>query len=199
MPLTSTRFSASTATRLDRANRRVQIVGDHDHGQAQIGLQLAQQCAKFVRAGGVQAGGGFIQQQQWRVHDQRPRQRHALDHAAGQIGRVAAGVLGLEAHHLQLDHGRLAHHGIGQAALLAQGKGDVVQDAERRVQRPVLKQHAHAGRGPGAAQLGGGAAQGGDPAFARLQQPQNLPQQHGFAGARAANDGQHFAPVYLQV
>ncbi len=52
---------------------------------------------------------------------------------------------------------------------------------------------------PSRAQLRGGAPQGGHRAFARLQQPQNLAQQHRLAGARAAHDGQHFAPVHCQV
>jgi hypothetical protein len=115
-----TRLSASTATRVDRRTG-VQVVRDHHHGQAQLGMQLAQQRAELVGAVGVQAGGGLVQQQQRRVHDERARQRHALDHAARQVGRHARGVLGLEAHHLQLDHARRAPH-RRQRAQLAQGK-----------------------------------------------------------------------------
>jgi TctA family transporter len=48
---------------------------------------------KLGAAVGVEPGGGFVEQQQLGLQRQRTRQRHALDHAARELGRHAAGVL----------------------------------------------------------------------------------------------------------
>ena len=83
-----------------QGEQRVQVVRDHDHGEAELRVQLAQQRAEVVGAVGVEPRRRLVEQQQRRVHDERTCQRHALDHAARQVGRHACGVLGLEAHEL---------------------------------------------------------------------------------------------------
>jgi hypothetical protein len=108
-------------------------------------------------------------------------------------------MLGLEAHHLQLDQGRVAHQVVRQRALFAQRKGHVVQHAEGRVQRAMLEQHAHAAGSALAAHFAGRAAQHLDAALGGLQQPQHLAQQHGLARARSADDGQHLAALHIEV
>jgi|GEM_PF-5222450 len=178
---------------------RVQVVRDHDDGEPQRGMQLAQQVAEVVGAVRVQPGGGLVEQQQGRVHDERARQRHALDHAARKIGRHAGGVLGLQAHHLQLDHGGVAHQALRQRALLAQREGDVVEHAEGREQRALLEQHAHAaGRAP-AGELRGGLAQHGHAAVGGPGQAQDVAQQHRLAGARSAHEREDLAAPHREV
>lgn len=157
-------------------------------------MDIAQRTAELVRALGIESGGGFVQQQQRRIHHQRTRQRHTLDHAARQVCGHARGMFRLETHHLQLDHGRIAHHGIGQGALLAQCKRDVVQHIEGRIQRPLLEQHAHLTRRQLTADdLARGPAIYGHRAARRRKQAQDLAQQHGLARAGAAHQGQNLA------
>jgi hypothetical protein len=103
------------------------------------------------------------------------------------------GVIGLQPHHLELDHRGLAHQRGRQGPEFAQRKGDVLQHAERREQRAMLEQHADAAGRAAPAQLGRRLAEHMDFALGRPIQSQDLAQQHGLAGARAADDGQHFA------
>ncbi len=191
-------FREDRDTRAER-EQRIQVVRDHHHGEAECGMQLAQQFAEFVGAVRVEARGGLVEQQQRRVHDERERQRHALDHAAGQIRWHARGVFGLQAHHAQLDHGGIADQVLGQGTLLAQREGHVVQHAERREQRAVLEQHAHAAGGARPAHFGGGPAQHRDAALGGSGEPQHLAQQHRLAGARAAHEREDLAAPHGEV
>ena len=179
--------------------KRVQIVRDHDDGQAQLLVQRLQQRAKGIGTVGVQPGRGFVQHEQGRIHDERARQRHALDHAARQLGGHLVRVARLQAHHLQLEQGGAAHQFIRQGAQLAQREGNVVQHAEGGKQRALLKEHAHARRRARPAQLGGGPPQHAHAASRWRVQPQHLAQQHGFAGAGAAHEREHFAPAHGEI
>ena len=56
-------------------------------------------------------------------------------------------MLGAQADHLQLDHGRLTDQRIGQGLEFAQRKRNIFQHAKGRKQRALLEQHANpAGR-----------------------------------------------------
>src|SRR5579871_1577942 len=65
--------------------KAVQIVGYHENGQAQSALEGADQFVKVAGADRVEARGRLVQENQFRVERERTRQRHALDHAAGQL------------------------------------------------------------------------------------------------------------------
>ena len=182
-----TRCSASTATR------------DHHHGQAQLAVKRAQQGDEGVGAVRVQPRGRLVQHEQRRVHDERARQRHALDHAARQLGRHLVRVAGFQAHHLQLEQRRLVRQRIGHGARFAQRQSDVVQHAEGRKEGALLKQHAHARGGAGVGQLGHGPPQHGDAPARRTVQPQHLAQQHRLARARSTHQRQHLAAAHRQV
>ena len=73
--------------------------------------KVAAGCAPVVEIAGadrIEAGGRLVQDTS-SGSSASARQRHALDHAAGEFGRVAVGNFGLEAHHHELgDHPRRA-------------------------------------------------------------------------------------------
>ena len=172
---------------------------DHDDGEAEVALHFAQQGDEGVRAFRIQPGGGFVQHEQRRVHRQRARQRHALDHAAGELRGHLVRVALVQPHHAELEHGRFARCGGGHRPRLAQRKRNVFQHAKRRKQRALLKQHAHARRRPRALQLRGREAKHAHAAAGGRVQPHDLPQQRGFARARAAHEREHFAAQHRQI
>ena len=158
-----------------------------------------QQRAELVRPVRVEPGRGLVQQQQRRVHDERARQRHALDHAARQVAGHLVRRIRRQTHHLQLDHGGLNNQ-IGRQCLeFAQRKGNVFKHRKRRKQRALLKQHAHAAGRAALAQLRSGLAQHSDFAPRRRFQAQNLAQQNRFARARAPDQRDNLAALYGQV
>ena len=145
---------------------------------------------------GVEARGGFVEQQQLGLQGQRPRQRHPLDHPARQLGRHAQGHLGAELDHRQLEQHQVAQHVLVADAELAQRKRHVGEHVERREQRPLLEQHAKApppGELVGAATAKQGLAEQPHLALGRLQKAHHLPQQGGLAGAGAAHQRHHLA------
>jgi len=62
---------------------RIQIVGYQKHAEAQRVAQGQDQLVEGCRADGVEAGGGFVEEQHLRVQRQRAGQGGALDHAPG--------------------------------------------------------------------------------------------------------------------
>ena len=179
--------------------QRVQIVRHHHHRQAHALVQRAQQRDETVGAFRVQPGSGFVEQQQRRVHREGACQCHALDHAARQITRHFVGYIGFQADHLQLDHGGFTNQPGWQGLEFTQRKRDVLKHGECRKKRALLKQHAHLAGRVAPAEFGDGSAQHRDLAFRRVLQPQHLAQQHGFAGARTADQRQHLAAHDAQV
>ena len=80
--------------------QRIEIVGDQEHGQPQRLLQLDGQLVERRRADRVEPGGRLVEEQQFGIERQRPRQAGALPHAARQLGRILAGrVLGQAGQH----------------------------------------------------------------------------------------------------
>jgi len=126
----------------------------------------------------------------------------ALAHAAGKLGRVFQRRLGRKAHHAQL-HGGHVVHGVGrQVGELAQGHLDVLDDRQRREQRPILKQHAPLaahGAPRGLVGVGDVHPQHAHVASLGAAQAKDGAQQHGFSRAGTANEPQHLAGQHVQV
>ena len=150
----------------------------------------------------IEARGGLVQDQQVGRQRERPGERHALHHAARQVGRQQLAVARLE-----LDLGELGVHDgadlvFFQSAALAQREGDIVVNGQRGVQRAVLEQHAHAPAR--VAHLLDARILPGHAEHARLAaggplEPQDHAQQLRLAAARAADQRQHFVAPHLQV
>ena len=69
--------------------KRVEIVGDEENGQVELVAQrLGSARRNSARAIGSRPGGRLVEEQQFGIERQRPRQAGALEHAAGQLGRI---------------------------------------------------------------------------------------------------------------
>ena len=65
-----------------------EVVGDEQHGHAELGLQFLQQLQDLRLNGHVQRGGRFVGDQQVRVVGERHGDHHALALTAGQLVRI---------------------------------------------------------------------------------------------------------------
>ena len=123
--------------------QRVEVVRDQEHRQAQRLLQGEDQLVERGRADGVQARGGFVEEQQRRIQRERARQARALAHAAGELRRQLVDRVGRQAGELHLQQREFVAQRIRQlAVVLLQRHLHVLADGERREQRAVLEQHA---------------------------------------------------------
>ena len=202
VPVTSTFFSASTAMRSQVACRvsRSWVTMNTVSPER---LELEDQVVEGVGADRVEAGRRLVEEDDVGVERDRPGEAGALLHAAGELGgelrrrRSAAGrpsttlSRASASRSRRLDVEELAHRRL-----------DVLLDGQRREQRPLLEEHppAPADRG----ELGVGAvedvdAEDPDRAGRRAVQPDDRAQQHRLAGARAADDAEHLAPVDVEV
>jgi hypothetical protein len=89
---------------------------------------------------GVEAGGGLVKQQNFRVHGQGARQARALAHAPAQLGGHVV-LHPAQPHQVQLDAGHDADGGLFQLRQLAQGQRDVLFDGQGIEERGTLEQH----------------------------------------------------------
>src|SRR5262249_29658119 len=64
-----------------------ELMADHYGGDVQEGVEVENELVNGVDPDGVKSGRRFIEQQKLRLRDQRPRQRDAFAHAAGELGR----------------------------------------------------------------------------------------------------------------
>src|SRR3954468_23825866 len=124
--------------------KAVEVVGYHENGQAQSALQGAHQLVEIAGADRIEAGGRLVQEHQFRIERERARQRHALDHAAGEVGRVAVRDFGFEAHHHEFGDHHLVEQFLRELEIFAHRKLDVLPHRERGKQRALLKQDAPA-------------------------------------------------------
>ena len=135
-------MSTNAATRSQIAAQRIEIVGDHDHGQAEAALQAADQPVERRGADRIEAGGRLVQEQDLRIERERAGETGALAHAAGQLGReLVAGVV-RQADQGELERGQLLEQRLRQLQALAQRRLDVLGDGQRAEQGAVLEQHA---------------------------------------------------------
>lgn len=96
-----------------QAGQRIQVVGDHDHRQAQLTLQFPDQLDEVLASIRIEPGRRFVEQQQLRLERQRPRQRHTLHHTAGKLGRHQ-----LSMRCPQTDHGQFEMHQTANPVLV---------------------------------------------------------------------------------
>ena len=109
------------------------------------GLQVAQQVDHLFLHRAVQGRGGFVEQYQLRLHDQRPGNGDALALPARELMGVAMTALRIQAHFLQdPDHRRLAFllsaNVMGQQAFA----DDLLhRHARAQAAKRVLEHHLH--------------------------------------------------------
>ncbi|MNZ33319.1 hypothetical protein D3C78_506640 [compost metagenome] len=168
--------------------RLFHVVGDQQRAVALL-LPQAHQFLLHGDAGqGVELAQRFVEDQQARLVDQRPRQRHPLRHATGELARPGPGEGG------QADLGQRRIDPLAiprQAAAGLRAEGDVVPHASPGVERRVLEHHHPRRRRPvhrlaigqqtaavGRLQTGDQTQQGRLAATGRPQQRDELPRRH---------------------
>ena len=62
--------------------KAVEVMADHNDGEADVAVDLAEQSVKFGGGDGVESGGGFIEKEDFRLHSQRTGEGDPLDHSA---------------------------------------------------------------------------------------------------------------------
>jgi hypothetical protein len=157
--------------------RLVLVVGDVDEGDADVALDRLQLNLHLLAQLQVEGAERLVQQQHPRPVDDRPRQRHPLALAAGELSRLAVAVAG-QADHLQ--RRVAAPRPLGLVDLRHfQPVGDVVADAHVGEERVVLEDGvdcAFVGR-----QAGDVDACQFDPAGGRVLEPRDHPQRRRLA------------------
>ncbi len=164
-------------------------MGDHDGGEAELALQLADLDPHLLAQLGVQIGKRLVEQQHVRPDGERARERHALLLAARELTRQAAAVAA-EPHQRQglLDPAI----DVGAAELTHfQPEGDVLRHRHVREQRIALEHHA--GVAPPRRQQRDVLARQPDVAGRRLDEARDHAQGRGLAAARGAQQHQKFA------
>ena len=73
---------------------QLQVVGDEQHGQAEVAAQVVEDRHHLGLGGDVEGGGRLVGQQQARLGQQRRRDHDPLQHPAGQLVRVLPEPLG---------------------------------------------------------------------------------------------------------
>ena len=86
---------------------RVEIVRDHEDGEAKRPLQRSDQRVEFAGRDRIEARGGLVQEQQRGIERERAGQRYALGHAAGQFGGELVAVVRGQPDHFELGVGDL--------------------------------------------------------------------------------------------
>ena len=174
-----------------------QIVGDEQHRQLQLPLELGKQIDDLGLDGYVQGGYRLVRHNKGGVEGEGPGNADALALAAGELtGKALGDVHGQSAHGEELLHpgGKLLgrHH-----LVYPQHLGDGVVYRHTGVERGigVLEDHLHLGAEPAeriALHVGDVRAVEADGAAGGLIQPENGAGQGGLAAARLAHQTQVF-------
>ena len=172
----------------------VHIVGDEHHGLGVFAPDAHDLVLQVGAGQGVERRERLVEQQHIGVGGQGARHRHALAHAAGELGGLFVDG-GREAH-----HGHIALHPLGALGRAFAGEHavhrqrHVVAHAEPGHQRIALEHDAAvgAGAGDGLAVLQHVAAVGAD-------QAREQADQRGLAAAGKPDDGHELARLHAQV
>ena len=115
------------------ANRvqAVQVVGHHEHGEAEGPLQAEHELIKGGGADRIEAGGGLVEEQDVGVERERAREPGALAHAPRQLGRVLGGGLRGEPHHADLEGGDLVDQSRTEIGVLLERHFDILRHRQR--------------------------------------------------------------------
>src|SRR3989442_460045 len=114
------------------------LVAHHHRGEAEAPVEILDEPVDAVHEDGIEPGRRLVEEDDLRLRDERPGDRHALAHAPRDLLRV----LGADA--LQSHLGQPHLHALGdlraaQAGLLAQREGDVLRARQRVEERAALE------------------------------------------------------------
>ena len=178
-------------------------MGDQEYGETERLLQGAGEVIECRGADGVEAGGGFVEEQQRRIQRERTRQTGALAHAARQLRRQFVQRVRRQPGKLHLQQRQLVQQRFGQLGMMfLQRHLHVFADGQRREQRTVLEQYAGAALDVQAI-LGIARAavdaEDFDLAIVGFAQADDRTHQHRLAAARAADHADDLAAPHVEV
>ena len=111
------------------------VVSDQDHGEAEAGLEFADDVEHLALDDDVQRGDGFVGDDQGRVEGEGQSNRGALAHAAGELVRVVGQADRVEADEAEEFFGAGLGGGAGEAAAFDQDFEHLGAQALDRVER----------------------------------------------------------------
>ncbi len=128
-----------------RQGERLALVVSDVHGRdPELPLQALQLEAHALAQLRVEVGERLVEQEQLRLHDERPREREALLLPAGELGRLAVGKL-IELHRSEDAQDLVPNFLPGKPAVAdLQRKGRVLEDVHVRPDGVGLEHHAEA-------------------------------------------------------
>jgi len=184
-----------------------EVVGDQEHGHAELPPQRVEQLQDFRLRGDVERRGRLVRDQQPRLGGERHREERALLHAAAQlVGVLAQQPIGVgQAHHDEQvararPRGRAARRGVR-----LDGLGEMRADGQHRIQvgGGLLEHHADSApaqraqalrrKRPDIVAREQDAARGVHRGGRLGQQPQERERRHGLAAARFPDEGERLA------
>src|SRR5688572_28897102 len=179
--------------------KRVEVVGDNDEGDAQAFLEPQDQLVDPTRGGRIEAGGRFVEEEDARVEGERARQGRALHHAAGELGGKLEAGLGREARKLELHRRDPLALRLLDARVAAHRQHDVLRHRQRGKERPVMEEDADEAGHLRVADRGHGLPVEQHLALVGPMQAGERAQQHRLARARAARDADDLARHDVEV
>ena len=180
-------------------------MGDGDGGRAHLGHDFADQVVDDAGHDRIEAGGGFVEEDDFRLGGDGAGEADALLHAARQLGRQAVGHFGTQPHAAELFEGDGAGLFLGLFQRAAQQtEGDVLPDGEGVEEGGPLEQHAEAGKkgvalAPALLGVGHVKPVDGDRALIGRHEAEDRLDEDGFPGAGAADDHHAGALGHMQV
>ena len=173
------------------------MVRDDDDRDPVVAVQAREQELDALHRDRVESGERFVTQQDLRVEQDRSRERHAAQHASGELPRQEIGDPALEPDRVEAARHQVGDSLLGQSRALPQGQGHVVADRERVEQGAALEEHAdtrsdrdHLGLG----EPGHVVAVDLDSSAGRPDQARDQAEQGGLAGAAATQEDRDLSP-----
>src|SRR6056297_407326 len=174
--------------------QRVEIVCDHQNRQIEPAAQAGDQLVEFAGPDGVQARGRLVEEEDAWLQRERPRQCCPPAHAAGELRRVLAARVRVQADHAETQTGEFPpgtrQHGGGDG----QRQFDVFAHGETGDQGAALEYHAPA-TGEFRIQRPDVSPEYADLAAVGLVQAEYAAHQYRLAAAGCAHYPEYLAPV----
>ena len=182
--------------------QQVQVMRNHDNGQAEQVAQFAYQFIDFAGTLGIEPGSWFVEKKQFGVERQGAGKGSPFQHAATEFGRILCADLWRQAGHRQLPVGNLIDQPVAKVGMFAQRQADIFLDRQRAEQATMLEHDAPAlaqGKRLIVSELVEVHAEHPDSAGVRALQQDHLAQQGRFAGAAATDQREYFRPAHLEI
>src|SRR6516162_466081 len=123
-------------------NQGIQVVGNHDHAELQLLMQLTYQPDEGLTAFRIESRGGFIQKHDARLERQGASECGTLYHAARKLRGHLAAVIVAQTHHLEPKQRELMNQFIIKSVELPKRQHYVLGHRQGGEQSALLKEHS---------------------------------------------------------